>query len=333
MDFDALVEGPLLWTASIVFVFGIIARIVFFLIVSVKRNHKKHFRFKSYIPAFIRILVPYYMVFLKRPFFTASRYFQHFCIIAVPIWFSGHIRLWEESSFDWYWVPMPDELADFLTLALLGLAAYLFVRRLASPHIRRGSSLFDYILIIVTALPFMTGYFLFHGTFNAISFLDDNLLMFHVLSSEIMLVLTVFLFCRTRLDERSCTGCSACELNCPTGALFSTNAGKVRVFEYLSYSCICCGACIRSCPEEAAGLRHEITVTKFFNIFSPDMIRSVELETCRRCGVNFAPIPQLNRIAQEISEDYLFLCLPCRKLSLSAALYNLDSSNKHPVRK
>lgn len=43
MDFDALVEGPLLWTASIVFVFGIIARIVFFLIVSVKRNHKSIF--------------------------------------------------------------------------------------------------------------------------------------------------------------------------------------------------------------------------------------------------------------------------------------------------
>lgn len=328
MDFDDFVEGPLLWMTSIVFVFGIIVRIVFFLIASIKRNQIRHFSFKS-----IRILLPYHMVFLKRPFFTVSRYFLHFCIIVVPIWFSGHVRLWEESSFDWYWEPMPDELADFLTLTLLGLAAYLFIRRLANSPIRRNSSLFDYILIIVTALPFMTGYFLFHGSLSSISFLDDNLLMFHVLSSEIMLALTVFLFCRTKLDEKSCTGCSACELNCPTGALYSTNAAKVRVFEYLSYSCICCGACIRSCPEEAAALKHEIMVRKFLDIFSPDMIRSIELEACRRCGANFAPIPQLDKIAKETSENYLFLCLACRRLSLSAAFYSLNSSNKHPVSK
>jgi ferredoxin len=251
-------------------------------------------------------------------------------MIVVPIWFSGHIVLWEESGFGWYWDAISDEWADWLTLLFLGIAAFLFMRRLISAKARLDSSISDYLLIIVTALPFMTGYFLAHGSLNFISF--NDMWTIHVLSAEIMIFLTVFLFCRTRMNEKECTGCAACELNCPTGALCSTDEGKFRIFTHAHYLCIWCGACVCSCPEEAAGLKHEIMVTKFFNIFSPNMIRSIELETCRRCGANFAPIPQLDMIAQKVSEDYLFLCLPCRKRNFSVALYNLDSSNKPPVR-
>lgn len=330
MNFEYLIEYPLLWTAFFIFIFGIITRLAFFFTGIIKGDKKEHFRHGYYLFTLTRISLPYYKAFTKKPFFVILCYFFHFCMIIVPIWFSGHIVLWEESRFEWYWDAMSDQWADWLTLLFLGIAAFLFMRRLISAKTRLDSSISDYFLIIVTTLPFMTGYFLTHGSLDYfISF--HTMWTIHVFCGEIMLVLIVFLFCRTRINGKGCTGCAACELNCPTGALSSTDEGKFRNFIYSHYLCIWCGACARVCPEEAVELRHEIGVIKLFHIFSRDKIRSVKLATCKGCGANFAPIPQLDMIAQKMSEDYLFLCLPCRKLNISAALYNLDFLNKHPV--
>ena len=328
MDFEYLIEGPLLWIAFFIFVIGMVIRLALFFAAIIKGGKKNHFRQGNVLFSLTQILLPYYKAFAKRPLFVISRYFFHFCMIVVPVWFSGHIVLWEESRFEWYWDAISDQWADGLTLVFLVIAAFLFMRRLIFSKTRLDSSPSDYSLLIITALPFMTGYFLAHGSIeDYISF--HTMWTLHVLSGEMMLVLTVFLFCRTIINEKKCTGCAACELNCSPGALSAIDEGKFRFFTYAHYLCILCGGCVSVCPEEAAELRHEIGVTKFFHIFSREKIRNVKLAACKSCGANFAPVPQLDRIGQLVTEGYLLVCPRCRKENLAKMLNNPAVWNKN----
>ncbi|MBW1803582.1 MAG: 4Fe-4S dicluster domain-containing protein, partial [Deltaproteobacteria bacterium] len=141
----------------------------------------------------------------------------------------------------------------------------------------------------------------------------DHLWTMHVLGGEIMIIAVVFLFCRIRLNPRTCTGCASCVLSCPTGTLESADEGPLRRFTYGHYQCICCGSCVNTCPENAAELRHEISLKRYFQILARQEIRSVELESCARCGALFVPEPLMEKVRKTISEDYLRYCPNCRK--------------------
>ena len=162
MDFYSFVEGPMLWIAFSTFIIGSLARIALFLYVSrkVDRIIYQHFSWKYIFATFGRRLLPLNKDVLKNPVFTILGYIFHICLIVVPIWLSGHIVLWEESRFEWYWTAIPDEWADWMTLLLLFLAAYFLIRRIILKNIRAVSSISDHLLIIITTLPFITGYFL-----------------------------------------------------------------------------------------------------------------------------------------------------------------------------
>jgi hypothetical protein len=81
-----------------------------------------------------------------------------------------------------------------MTLIFLGIAAYFVVRHIGSARLRSDSSIGDFVLIVFAALPFLTGYFLTHGSLQGIRFLEDNMRVIHVLSAEAMIVMAAFLF-------------------------------------------------------------------------------------------------------------------------------------------
>lgn len=286
-------------------------------------------RFTHLLVTLGRSFVPFHSAITKQPIYAVQRYIFHICLIVVPIWLSGHVALWEESRLEWGWSALPDVWADWMTLLVLALAAYFLLRRLMMRSLRLSSSASDYLLIVVTALPFTTGFFLTHGGLDAIPFLGNNMRIIHVLSGEAMLLAAVFLFYTTQLNVEKCTGCAACEVSCPTGTLESNDAQKLRIFNYSHYQCICCGACVNVCPEEAAGLRHEIRLGRFFQIVPKREIQSVELRACEKCGKPVAPIPQLDKIGETITDDYIHFCPRCRKANLADTLYKLVPSPKH----
>ena len=323
MDFGSFVEGPLLWIVSSIFIIGVLARVGVFFSLILKGNNDKHPRWRHILATLGRSLLPFHNAVTKKPIYATLRYIFHICLIVVPIGLSGHIILWEESRFGWTWTALPDVWADWMTLLLLFLAAYFLIRRIILSDIRLNSSKSDYLLIAITALPFMTGYILTHGNLDAISFLGDNMRTIHTLSGEVMLIVAVFLFYRTQLSVEKCTGCATCELNCPTGTLESNDEGKHRIFTYSHYQCICCGACVNTCPEEAAELRHEISLGRFFQIVHKKEIRSVELKECEKCGAMFAPTPQIEKIGQVITEDYIRLCSRCKKVIYAETFHQL----------
>lgn len=323
MDFGSFVEGPLLWVVVSVFIIGILARAGIFFSLIIKGNNNKHLRWRHILATLGRSLLPFHNAVTKKPIYATLRYIFHICLIVVPIWLSGHIILWEQSRFGWTWAALPDVWADWMTLLFLFLAAYFLIRRMVLPDIRLNSSKSDYLLIAITALPFMTGYILTHGNLDPIPFLADNIGTIHVLSGEAMLIVAVFLFYRTQLDKEKCTGCAACELDCPTGSIESNDEGRHRIFTYSSYQCICCGVCVNTCPEEAAELRHEIGLGRFFQIVTKKEIRSVELKECEKCGAMFAPTPQIKKIGQVITGDYIRFCSRCKKNIYAETFYRL----------
>ena len=323
MDFDSFVEGPLLWIVFLMFVAGLIARAVCFSLAIVKGGNRKNDRETNTTTTLPRLLFPFHRGIIKMPLYGTIRYVFHICLIVVPVWLGGHIVLWEESRLEWSWAALPDAWADWMTLLLLGLVACFLIRRITFPAVRQNSSPSDYVLIIIIALPFLSGYLLAHGNLDAVSFMENNMRLIHVLSGEIMLVAALFLFCRTRLNKDKCTGCAACETNCPTGTLESKEEGKNRIFSYALFQCIRCGACVNACPEQAAELRHEFGLKAFFRPFRKEVLQSVKLATCQGCGTLFAPTALLDKVEQTISDDCRGFCADCKKKKLASDFYEL----------
>jgi len=323
MDFESFVEGPLLWIVSLMFIAGLVARAVYFSLAIAKGGSRKNVGETNLTAIFALSLLPFHKAVVKRPIYATLRFLFHICLIVVPIWLGGHIVLWEESRLEWSWASIPDIWADWMTLLLLGLAAWFLIRRIAFSAIRLNSSPSDYVLIIIIALPFLTGYLLAHGSLDSISFMENNMRLIHVLSGEIILIAAVFLFCRTRLNKDRCTGCAACETNCPTETLESREEGEIRIFSYALFRCIRCGACVNACPEQAAELRHEFGLKTFFRPFRKEVLQSVELATCQGCGTLFAPASLLERVEQTIVDDYRGYCSDCKKKKLASDFYEL----------
>ena len=327
MDFASLVMGPLVGGVFFLVMFGVIARFLFFFCALVRSGKAKKVHWR-YLPITLgKSLLPFHKAIKKITVVATVRYIFHICVIAVPLLASGHLVWLQLSSLGWYWTPLPDALIDRLTLLVIGLAVFFFTRRFIIPDIRENSLKSDYILIFVTALPFLTGFIAYHQWFDY-----ESVLILHILSGAVMLVVTLFLFCRTYLDVKKCIGCAACEINCPTGTIEYQDEEKWRIFSYSHYQCVSCAACVITCPEEAAELRHEVSFRRYFQIAGKYVIRSVELRECKRCGARYAPelqidrirgIPQLQKICAIMSEEHLRLCPQCRKARQADVLYRL----------
>lgn len=316
MDFSLFAEGPLLWIVFLLFLAGVTARIVFFGIKILSSPKAEQTGWPLTLALFGRFLLPFHKAVPKKPLYAVIRYVFHLCLFIVPIWLGGHVSLWEESRFEWAWSSIPDKVADWMTLGVIVIAAFFLARRLFWSEARAGSSWTDVVIILIAGLPFLTGWFLTHGTLDSVAFLGDNMRLIHVLSGEAMILMAVVLFCRTRMNPLRCTGCASCELSCPTGTIESTDQGSLRIFNYSHYQCICCGACVNTCPENAAELRHEISVRRFFQILAKQEIRSVEMKSCQKCGALFVPEPLFDKINKTFTDDYLQNCPNCRKTNV-----------------
>jgi nitrate reductase gamma subunit len=190
MRFYAFVAGPLLWISFAVFVIGSLVRIGMFLRVSSQKDKPvyQYFNLSYVLKTYGRWLLPVNPGVFKTPSFMLLAYAFHFCLILVPILLRGHIIVWEESRFGWSWPALPPLIADVMTLAVIAIAALFLLRRLVSQDVRLLSTFSDYALLVVAALPFLTGYCLVHGTWN--TFISPfGMQTIHLLSGELMLIL------------------------------------------------------------------------------------------------------------------------------------------------
>ena len=332
MDIASIIEGPLLEIVFVLFALGVLIRFILFLTSVIRSDKAKNLKWRHILPTILKALFPLHRTFVKKPVYTSIRTLFHICLFAVPIFFYGHIVLWESSWLELSWTSIPDILADWMSILFIVLSLFFLLRRILVSDIRRISGLSDYLLIFVGAFTFISGYFLTHGTLDHIPFFLGHLQTIHIFSGEVMIMTAVFLFLASRLDKKKCTGCAACVTSCPTGTLDYLDTGHNRMFSHSHYLCISCGSCIRDCPEDAARLTHRIGLKRLFQLHPPKPIRTVALQTCRSCGTLFAPEPQLGRISEQISDDYLFRCPRCKMVDAADHYLQLIPELKMPKR-
>lgn len=270
--------------------------------------------------------LPFHKEMLNKPIYTVVRYIFHACLFIVPICETGHV-IQLQARFGWHWWPtLPGTVIEIMVFLVMGTGLFFICRRVVNPEVRRFSSLKDIVIILMTIAPFITGYWYANGTLNTFPLLGENMLLFHVLTGEAILVMIVFLFVRIRLMDSECVGCSSCTISCPTGTLGAKEMGNRRSFFYSHYQCICCGACVATCPENAVMLRHQINLQYFFSFFRKLKIREKELIKCMGCNELFAPDRQMQKIQDKI-ETYgielpqtLNYCIRCKKLFSTGSL-------------
>lgn len=113
----------------------------------------------------------------------------HVGLILVPVFLTGHIRLWRRG-IGASWPALPASFADALTLLTLVTAALLVVGRAGYAGSRGISRLQDWLLPILIALEFLSGYLVSHPVSNPF---DLRLVTFvHVGVGDLLLVVTPF---------------------------------------------------------------------------------------------------------------------------------------------
>ncbi len=82
---------------------------------------------------------------------------------------------------------IPDVISDYLTIAVLITALILIIRRITLPHVRILTQISDYLILIISIAPFLTGFLAFHQFGNY-----QFWMLTHIISGELLLVAIPF---------------------------------------------------------------------------------------------------------------------------------------------
>ncbi len=183
------IAGPVLWGAFSLFFGGLAFRLMHLYRLSRKKDQifYNHVDFGWGVKSIVHWIIPWASASMRlAPVFTFIAFVFHLLLLAVPIFLSAHNILWDEAFGVRLW-SLPDGLADAMTLVVLGAGIYLFGRRIKRPEVRILTEAGDYFLLLLTLLPFISGFLAFHqwGPYKA-------LILLHILSGEALLVLIPF---------------------------------------------------------------------------------------------------------------------------------------------
>ncbi len=190
----SFITGPLAIFSFAVFFGGILIKI-FRLIFSVYQKERFIFSYISFqysLRSLLHWMTPFATENMRQhPYMTIVTFIFHSCIFLVPILLLSHIILLEESLNISWWA-LPDFVADIMTVLVIGACIFFLARRIISPEVRYLTSVSDFFLLALAALPFLTGFYAFHqwpGYSYAV--------ILHILSGELLLIAIPF----TRLSH------------------------------------------------------------------------------------------------------------------------------------
>ncbi len=182
-------KGPMMWICFVVFIIGIIYQVyrVFSL---AKKKEAFIFSFLSLkysMRSILHWIVPFASTNMREQrAMTVIGFAFHICLLLAPIFLGAHISLLNEAFNISYWA-LPKILADIMTVVVISGCVFFLIRRIVRPEVRFVTLLSDYILLLVVALPFITGLWSVYQ-FPGYSYA----LLIHILSGQIMLMAIPF---------------------------------------------------------------------------------------------------------------------------------------------
>ncbi|MBO4368856.1 MAG: respiratory nitrate reductase subunit gamma, partial [Desulfovibrio sp.] len=121
-----------------------------------------------------------------QPVATLAFFLLHIGAVLLPLFLLGHTIILE-NALGISLPALPMGIADILCMASLAGLALLALRRLFSPVLRQLNTWQDWFLLILTFLPFLTG---FMARLDMPSY--DSWIFWHVVTGELLLVLAPF---------------------------------------------------------------------------------------------------------------------------------------------
>jgi nitrate reductase gamma subunit len=162
------VTGPLLWLTFAIFFIGCLVRVVLY----IKGLHWQmdrvayHQMTSAGVRGAVRSVVSWLIPFGTRswrdnPVFTIFFFIFHVGLVVTPIFLLAHnIILNERWGFS---LPaLPEGLADLMTIAVILAAVFMVLRRISMPEVRILTTPYDYLVLLIAAAPFVTGFFAYH---------------------------------------------------------------------------------------------------------------------------------------------------------------------------
>jgi nitrate reductase gamma subunit len=122
----------------------------------------------------------------QEPLFGATSILFHLTILIVPLFLAGHITLWRQNV-GVSWKAIPNAVADVLTIIAILTAMALVIERVSAKATRALSRFGDYILPVLIAIPFVSGFLVSHPACNPFSY--SNVLFVHVMSANLIMLL------------------------------------------------------------------------------------------------------------------------------------------------
>jgi len=181
--------GPVLWATFIIFLGGLTVRIAYLFYLSRKKDRiiYNHASFSWGFKSILHWLLPWGSSAMRQqPVFTFMVFTFHITLLAAPLLLNAHNILWDEAWGMSMW-SLPDSLADVMTVILLVSIIFLAIRRMVRSEVRILTDAWDFVLLGITALPFLTGFLAYHqfGPYELV-------MLMHILTGEILLILIPF---------------------------------------------------------------------------------------------------------------------------------------------
>jgi nitrate reductase gamma subunit len=181
-------RGPLFVFAFIFMVVGLVRHVLvtaWEMRRTMQRAGDKALPYRAAIVATVKWLFP--LGKLRQKFwFSLTSILFHIAILLVPIFLAGHIALWARGV-GVSWPAIPNSLADVLTIVAVVTAIALVLQRLGARATRALSRPQDYLLPLLIAVPFATGFLMMHPLDNPFSYSATFLV--HILSANLVMIL------------------------------------------------------------------------------------------------------------------------------------------------
>ena len=186
-----LARGPLVWLAVVVFLLGILYRVIELYRLTRKKERvlwpARRVQADSPEEQKLRpILAFQHSLIGTHPVMAIVSGLFHLCLLVAPILAKGHAYLLRESWGIPLW-SLPNAATDLLTTLVLAGGLFLLVRRVALPRVRAVSSAEDYVLLAITVAPYLTGWLAYHQLLPY-----RTMITLHMLTGEALLVAIPF---------------------------------------------------------------------------------------------------------------------------------------------
>jgi nitrate reductase gamma subunit len=194
MDWDAVLEfarGPLFQVALLVFVGGMVYRLVTIVLLGWKRDRvpARGSKLVGAARSFLKGVIIWPFIpwvkntFNRNPIVYIAGGLFHLGLFVVIFLGTAHMLVWKSLlGFGWPTLPLP--IVDWLAAVAIVAMVVLFINRLVNPVLKLITGPAEWVNLLLVFLPLLTGYLMAHHVLSPY----EMLFSLHMLAVDVLLI-------------------------------------------------------------------------------------------------------------------------------------------------